>query len=58
MRHKLEVPWTSRLPVTRWWYRRHSPLATYTASSQGNLHQDAITQFRNSRFVSIGLEKK
>ncbi|VGO17509.1 hypothetical protein PDESU_06106 [Pontiella desulfatans] len=41
MRHKLTIPWTARLPVTRWWNRRHSPFATYTASSQGNtLHSN------------------
>lgn len=37
MRHKLETPWTSRLAVTRWWYRRQSPFTSYTASSQGSI---------------------
>jgi len=31
MRHKLEIPWISRLPVTRW-INRPTPLQTYTAS--------------------------
>jgi hypothetical protein len=34
MKYQLEVPWTSKLPVARWWIRRHSALGGYAASSR------------------------
>jgi hypothetical protein len=57
MRHKLEIPWTSRLPVTRWWYRRHSPMTSFTASSQGNVHESRPLHFR-SRTVEPSSDRK
>lgn len=32
MKRTLETPWTSRLPVIRWWNRRKSPFAAYAAN--------------------------
>lgn len=32
MKRKLEIPWTARLPVVRWWNRRNSPFAAYAAN--------------------------
>jgi len=58
MRHKLEIPWTLRLPVTQWWIRRHSPMASYTASSQGDMREAANTGLSNGRVPEHCAEKE
>jgi len=46
------------LPVTRWWIRRHSPLSSYTASSQGEFPEGETVRFHQGPVVDGGAEKE